>query len=167
MRRYERPVFNLIVRMVADRAVAEDLAQETFLKVFGRLETFDPDRKFSNWLLKIAHNTTIDYLRRGRPDIVSLDADAAADRPPRELADTRVENPAQAFERRSLGEALERALAGLRPEYRAVIVLRYHEGLAYEEIADVLDVPLGTVKTHVHRARKAMADLMREAGWTV
>jgi len=152
--------------MIGDRARAEDLAQEAFLKAFRRLDTFDPGRTFSSWLLKIAHNTTVDDLRRHRPEEVPLDA-GKPDRRPMDgvLADPRADNPHQVLERRSLAAALEQALARLRPEYRAVIVLRYHEGLAYDEIAEVLDVPVGTVKTHVHRARREMAGLLRGAGW--
>src|SRR3954470_18033735 len=74
VRRYQRPVFNLIVRMVQDGATAEDLAQEAFAKTFRSLRTFDLRLRFAAWILKIAHNTTLDYLRRHRPHLVPLDA---------------------------------------------------------------------------------------------
>ncbi len=154
--------------MIGDRALAEDLAQDTFVKAFGRLDTFDPARKFSNWLLKIAHNTAIDSLRRTSPDVLPLDVDnGASDRRVVVPAGPEAERPDRRFERQALGGALESALARLRPEYREVVVLRYHEGLAYGEIADVLGIPIGTVKTHVHRARKELAGLLQAAGWAV
>jgi RNA polymerase sigma-70 factor, ECF subfamily len=165
--RFERPVFSLVARMVHDAATAEDLAQEIFVKAFRRLGTYDPGRKFSSWLFKIAHNTTIDHLRRGMPETVPLESDreeggnlAAV------LADGAAEDPRSAAERRQMARALERAIAGLRPEYREAVVLRYVEGLSYEEICAVTGMPLGTVKTNLHRARKELAGAMTAAGWS-
>src|SRR5436309_12148759 len=74
--RFERPIYSLVLRMVQDSGVAEDLAQEVFVKAFRRLATYDPRWKFSSWLFKIAHNTTIDHLRRGAPETVPLEAEA-------------------------------------------------------------------------------------------
>ena len=165
LRRYERPVFSLIYRMVRDRAAAEDLAQETFIKVLNALESYRPEYKFSSWIFKIANNAAIDHLRRREVDTLSLDgsptartaeeAEATAlqatDRGPSPLAD---------LESRELGSAIELAIGKLRPEYRACILLRHVEGRAYEEIADALDLPLGTVKTYIHRARLELRDLL-------
>ena len=158
LRRYERPVFSLIYRMVRDRAAAEDLAQETFIKVLNALDSYRPEYRFSSWIFKIANNAAIDQLRRREVDTLSLDgapnartadeieatAVQATDRGPSPLAD---------LESRELGSAIEQAIAKLRPEYRACILLRHVEGRAYEEIAETLDLPLGTVKTYIHRAR--------------
>lgn len=158
MERFQRPVFTLIARMVGDAMTAEDLAQETFLKAFRRLSTYDRERKFSSWLFKIAHNTAIDHLRRRRLTTVSLEAgeELDADYDPA-LVDPEAETPEEAAQRSDLARHLERALASLRPEYREILVLRYREGLAYNEIAEVMQVPLGTVKTHLHRARRELA----------
>lgn len=165
--RYERPVFGLILRMVRDPAVAEELAQDTFIKAFGALERFNPRKKLSSWLFKIAHNTAIDHLRKREPLTVSLS-------PPQEdegpdygatLADAGSRDPEQRAQEADLARGIEEALGGLRPEYREVLVLRFQEGLAYDEIAQVLDLPLGTVKTHIHRARKELAGRLTEAGW--
>ena len=165
--RYERPVFNLIVRMVQDPGTAEDLTQEAFAKVFRSLRTFDVRLRFSAWILKIAHNTTLDYLRRHRPPLVPLDQPVTDDG--RTLAeavpDRAAVSPERAAVRRQLGSALDAAIDRLRPEYRRVIVLRYQEDLDYADIADVMGVPLGTVKTFLHRARQALAAELREAGW--
>jgi RNA polymerase sigma-70 factor (ECF subfamily) len=165
--RYERPVFNLIVRMVQDPGTAEDLTQEAFAKVFRSLRTFDVRRRFAAWILKIAHNTTLDYLRRHRPQLVPLDQPVTEDGRTfaEAVPDRAAVSPERAAVRRQLGSALDAAIDRLRPEYRRVIVLRYQEDLDYADIADVMGVPLGTVKTFLHRARQALAVELREAGW--
>jgi RNA polymerase sigma-70 factor (ECF subfamily) len=167
LRRYERPVFTLVLRMVRDRSTAEDLAQEAFLKAFDRLATYDPERKFSSWLFKIAHNTAIDRLRRREVDTVSLDEPVGdePDAPLRAIEDTGAETPEAAAERADLSRAFTRVVGRLRPEYREVVLLRYQAGLEYGEIAEETGFPLGTVKTYLHRARKELAELLVEDGW--
>jgi len=167
VRRYERPVYNLVARMVRNRELAEDLSQDAFVKAFSRLETFHPDQgKFSNWLFKIAHNTTLDHLRRGAVSTVPLESqDDTGDGLHAILADPTQASPLEAAVAGGLSEALSAALDRLRPEYREVIVLRAQEGLAYDEIAEVTGLPLGTVKTYIHRARKEMAATLAAAGW--
>ncbi|HEX5715519.1 MAG TPA: sigma-70 family RNA polymerase sigma factor [Thermoanaerobaculia bacterium] len=166
--RFERPVYSLIVRMVQDPSTAEDLAQETFVKAYRSLRTYDASRKLSSWLFKIAHNATIDHLRRHVPDTVSLEA--PQDEEGRGglaaiLSDASVEDPAAAAERRDMARSLERAISRLRPEYREAVVLFYLEGATYQEICDVTSLPLGTVKTNLHRARKELAAEMSALGW--
>lgn len=165
--RYERPVFTLVLRMVRDRTLAEDLAQEAFVKAFGRLGSYDPARKFSSWLFKVAHNSAIDHLRRRELDTVSLDAPMGdeADAPLRAVEDVAGETPAAAAERSDLSRALTRTVGRLRPEYRQVVLLRYQAGLDYSEIAEATGFPLGTVKTYLHRARKELAELLEAEGW--
>lgn len=167
LHRFERPVYSLIVRMVGDPGTAEDLAQEVFLKAFRSLSSYDPARKLSSWLFKIAHNASIDHLRRHAPETVPLEAD-----PEEEgrgwaavLADASAESPDGAALRRDLAKALERAIATLRPEYRGAVLMRYAQGLSYEEIVEATGLPLGTVKTNLHRARKQLAEAMTAAGW--
>jgi RNA polymerase sigma-70 factor (ECF subfamily) len=163
--RYERPVFTLVLRMVRDRSDAEDLAQESFVKAFEKLATFDLERKFSSWLFKIAHNTTIDHLRRRGLDTVSLDAPVGDDDAPREVADVDAEVPSARIERASLNRALSNAIGRLRPEYRQVMLLRFQAGLEYAEISSETGLPLGTVKTYLHRARKELSALLAAAGY--
>lgn len=158
-------VFNLIVRMVRDRGIAEELAQDTFVKAFGALRTFDPAFKFKSWLLRIAHNTAIDYLRKMRPATVSMDAGAEGAGVRDALVDQGVRSPFDRAVDADLARALEWALARIRPEYRRLVVLRYQEDLSYEEIAQTVDVPLGTVKSHLHRARQELAQILADAGW--
>jgi RNA polymerase sigma-70 factor (ECF subfamily) len=164
--RFERPVYTLILRMVRDSTTAEDLAQEVFVKAYRHLAAYDSRRKLASWLFKIAHNTTIDHLRHGALDTVPLAAEKAEGGDLLAvLADSAAESPAAAAERRDMARALERAIARLRPEYREAVVLRYVEGLSYLEISDVLGLPLGTLKTNLHRARKELAEAMTAAGW--
>lgn len=158
IRRYERPVFALIYRMVRDREIAEDLAQETFIKVLNAIATYRPEFKFSSWVFKIANNTAIDHLRRKELDTLSLEGSPHATTAEGvEATALQVssgdESPLETVEAMELGGEIERAIAQLRPEYRSCILLRHVEGRAYEEIAEMLDLPLGTVKTYIHRAR--------------
>jgi RNA polymerase sigma-70 factor (ECF subfamily) len=165
--RFERPVYTLLLRMVQNPATAEDLAQETFVKAFRRLDSYDPQWKLSSWLFKIAHNTAIDHLRRGVPETVPLEGGGEEEGGSfaAVLADEGTESPLAAAERQDLARALERAIARLRPEYRQAVLMFYVQGASYQEICDVSGQPLGTVKTNLHRARKELAVLMTGAGW--
>ena len=158
IRRYERPVFSLIFRMVRDRELAEDLAQDTFIKVLNHIDRYRPEFKLSSWLFKIANNVAIDHLRRRQLDTISMDGSPhAASAEAIESTSFEIalpqESPLAEMEARELGSAIERAISQLRPEYRSCILLRHVEGRSYEEIASTLDLPLGTVKTYIHRAR--------------
>jgi len=153
--RYQRPVISLIARITGDSALAEDLAQESFVKAFRSLAAFDATRRFSPWLFRIAHNTAIDAMRRPRPPLASTDAAIDAQAPPEP----------DPVERRELGQALTAALAALRPDQRTAIVLRYENGLSFDEIGTVLGVPEVTARSHVHRGRKALAGLLTASGW--
>ena len=165
VRRYERPVFSLIFHMVRDRETAEDLAQDTFIKVLNHIDRYRPEFKLSSWLFKIANNLTIDHLRKRQLSTVSIDgsphaATAAEIEATSFDVEARGESPLDEIESRELGSAIERAIATLRPEYRACIMLRHVEGRSYEEIAATLDLPLGTVKTYIHRARRQLRDAL-------
>jgi RNA polymerase sigma-70 factor (ECF subfamily) len=161
VRRYERPLFSLLYRMVRDRELAEDLAQETFVKALNAIESYRPEFKFSSWIFKIANNAAIDHLRRRELDTLSLQGSPHAETPEAVEATAlqigdRQESPLEEFEARELGGEIEAAIARLRPEYRSCILLRHVEGRAYEEIAEILGLPLGTVKTYIHRARNEL-----------
>ena len=163
--RYERPVFSLIFRMVRDNETAEDLAQETFIKVLNNIDRYLPEFKFSSWLFKIANNITIDYLRRRQLDTVSLEGapDAVSEESKRATSlaiASPGESPLQQLESKELGEQIERAIARLRPEYRACILLRHVEDYSYDEIAEIVKLPLGTVKTYIHRARAELREAL-------
>ena len=165
LRRYQRPVFSLIYRMVRDRELAEDLSQETFVKVLNALDSYRPEYKFSSWVFKIANNAAIDHLRRKELDTLSLEGGPDATTPERveatalQLGD-HAESPLDELEARELGATIERAIGLLRPEYRSCIILRHVEGRPYDEIAVILDLPLGTVKTYIHRARAELRECL-------
>ncbi|HEV8149356.1 MAG TPA: sigma-70 family RNA polymerase sigma factor [Gemmatimonadales bacterium] len=161
VRRYERPVFSLIYRMVRNRELAEDLSQETFIKVLNALASYRPEFKFSSWVFKIANNAAIDHLRRRELDTLSLEGSPHADTAEKIEATSlqigeRAESALDAVANKELGSEIERAIAQLRPEYRSCILLRHVEGRPYEEIAELLELPLGTVKTYIHRARNEL-----------
>jgi len=166
--RFERPIYSLILRMVRDEALAEDLTQESFIRAFLALDAYDPARKFSNWIFRIAHNLTIDHLRKRRIETVSLDGSTHA-RTSEEEARTRIliedpgETPDRLLENRALANRIERAIGELRPDYRTAILLRHAEGHSYEEVAEIMELPLGTVKTFIHRGRLELRILLAEA----
>jgi RNA polymerase sigma-70 factor, ECF subfamily len=158
IRRYERPVFSLLFRMVRDRELSEDLSQETFIKVLNHIDRYRPEFKFSSWLFKIANNLAIDHLRRRQLDTISMSGSPhaataeALEATSFEIASEQ-ESALEEMASREVGSAIEQAIARLRPEYRSCIMLRHVEGRSYEEISATLDLPLGTVKTYIHRAR--------------
>jgi len=162
--RHQGPVFSLVFRMVRDREVAEEIAQEAFLRAFQALESFDRSLRLGSWLFKIANNLAIDHLRRRRIDTVPLNGvpgSGGGEGLP--VADPG-ESPLEFVENRELGSQLETALGSLRPEYRAAVLLRHVEGHSYEEIAGIMELPLGTVKSFLHRARHELREQLQEAG---
>ena len=162
VQRYERPIYSLITRMIGNPSRAEELAQDTFVKAFQRLDSYDQERKFASWLLTIAHHVGIDELRRAHLNAESLDDG----RPGRsEIADAATETPAMAAERAALGRSLTAAIRELRPEEAELVILRYEQDLTLEEIVDVTGLPLGTVKSSLHRARKKLATSLSASGW--
>lgn len=163
LRRYQRPVISLIARMTGDRMLAEDLAQETFVKAHRSLAAFDTTRRLSSWLFRIAHNTAIDALRRGQPPLVPLEVPRAGGGGP--VSEPEAPAAPDPLEREALSRAIDAALTHLRPEYRAALTLRYHQELSFQEIGQIMRIPEATARSHVHRGRKELAELLRAAGW--
>lgn len=161
--RYQTRIYNMAYRMVHSREEAEDITQETFLNVYRALGTFRGDR-FSPWIYKIASNLCLDYLRRRRPATVSLDAPVGPEGDiPREIADETF-LPEEAALIGSLGLDVQQAIDRLPDKYKSVLVLRHIEDLTYEEIAEILNLPLGTVKTRLFRARENLRQLLKDKG---
>ena len=164
--RFQRPVFSIIYRMIRDREQAEDLAQETFVRVFNNIDRYDPRFKFSSWIFKIATNLTIDHIRRKELNTVSIDGSRNAVTA-EQIEATSItiasddENPEELLEAKQLGEEIESAIGKLRPEYRAAILLRHVDGREYQEIAEILSLPLGTVKTYIHRGRNELREQLQ------
>lgn len=165
--RYQRPIYGLVLRILREQGPAEEITQDVFLRAYAKLATFDQKRKFSSWLFRIAHNAAIDELRRRKMKTVPLETEAGDDRV--DLLDLLADRDTADPERRASASALradmERAISGLRPEYTEVMVLRFIEDLSYDEIADIMQLPLGTVKTYIHRARRRVAESLIRRGW--
>jgi RNA polymerase sigma-70 factor, ECF subfamily len=149
-----RPVVIRVAARIVGSDEAEDVSQDAFLRAFHRLDRFRGDAPFRSWLLRITHNAALDHLRRRRAEPVdpdTLDEDEPSTARP----------PADRLEVRERIERLERKLHGLNPQHRVVLVLRDAEGLTYEEIADITDTPLGSVKARLHRARREFVEMLR------
>jgi RNA polymerase sigma-70 factor, ECF subfamily len=153
--RHRDIVFRVAARIVGPDD-AEDVSQDAFLRAFHRLDQYRGNASFRTWLLQITQNTALNALAwtRRRPAESVGESPEMADRDP-------VRQPAADLEHRERQERLELKLRGLRPEYRSLLVLRDLEGLSYGEIADVLEMPLGSVKGRLHRARGELIDLLR------
>jgi RNA polymerase sigma-70 factor (ECF subfamily) len=147
--RHKDLVFALITRTIADRSRAEDLAQEVFLRVYRGLPYFRGEAKLSTWIYRIVTNVVAQD-RQGTPAPVSLDDDRAIRRPP---AGATVESGYAELERR---DQLEKAIAKLPANQRLLIAAHYLEGLRYEDLAESMQLPLGTVKTLLHRAKRQL-----------
>lgn len=154
--RHRDVVFRVAARIVGPDD-ADDVAQDAFLRAFHRLDGFRGESHFRSWLLQIVHNTAINAAMRRVPEPVGAPAEAETTDPvhPSER------QPAEALEERERRERLELKLRELRSEHRVVLVLRDVEGLPYEEIAEVTDTPLGSVKGRLHRARGEFIDILR------
>jgi RNA polymerase sigma-70 factor, ECF subfamily len=166
VQRYQRAVFGVIVRVVRDQARAEELAQDTFVKAFRALHTYDVSRRFPAWLLTVAHHVAIDEVRKGTLDTVSLESLTAEDGSRTfEIPDSNARTPAALAERVELAAALRTAISRLRPEYRELVSLKYEQELEYEDIVEITGLPVGTVKSSLHRARKELGEQLQGLGW--
>ncbi len=163
IKRYERPLYNFILRMISSPAEAEELFQETFLRIFKNLDSFRGGASFSPWAYRIAHNLCIDALRR--PDkriFVELEKD---DDDEVSILDRRENeqslNPENELYRRQIGHSIQEAVNALPPKLRSVFVMYQYEHFSYDEIAKVLEIPLGTVKSRMHAALKQLSNKLR------
>ncbi len=163
--RYQHRVFRYLVRMVRDRAQAEDLFQQTWLRVTQKIGQYDPRRNFEAWLFSVARNLAIDYLRRYKPE--SLDEPPPGD-PEGQTREARLAaGGPSALDRvlaRERSERLEASLAELPPMYREVLTLRFEEEMKIEEIANVLEVPLSTAKTRLRRGMGHLRQILESTG---
>jgi RNA polymerase sigma-70 factor (ECF subfamily) len=151
-------------QLVGDMELARELSQEAFVRAWSALERFDPRYRFSTWLFRIAHNLGIDHLRRRRLHTMPLyRTDSDGDEVEVVIADA-AKDPLGHLENRALASELREVIEGLRPEYRELVLLRHFAGLSYQEIADFMEMPLGTVKNKLFRAhsvlRTALADFL-------
>ena len=157
---YQDRIFNLCVHMLGDKHEAQDAAQDTFVKAYQNLEKFQMNSSISTWLYRIAVNTCIDYKRR--PFFESLFRRSGTDEEGIIEHPSHLPSPEKEYESKQILSALEKALRKLSPKLRAAIVLKEMEGLSYAEIADTLDISIGTVKSRISRARDELKILLKD-----
>ena len=153
--RYKNLVYGLIYRMIADRSAVDDLAQDVFLKVHRGIPYFRGEARLSTWIFRIVQNVCTQH-KSGRYPEVSLDAPEAAT-PRRELR-----SADGSFTELETRDRLQKALAQLPPNYRMLVAAHYLHGVQYEALAEALNIPLGTVKTHLYRAKRRLRELLEE-----
>lgn len=163
---HERLVYNVVYRMLTNHEDAKDISQEVFLKAYRYLNKFDGKASFSTWLYRIAVNTSIDELRKRKgQETVSLEKeiDSGDGMLKKEYADNGAGVEEQVLAKESMAN-IKQAMENLSSEHRVIITLRDFEGLSYAEISEITQTSLGTVKSRLARARKALKDLIIE-GW--
>ncbi len=153
---YQSPIYNLCYRMLGEAGEAEDAAQETFLRAYSQLASYDANRSFKTWLFSIANHHCIDRLRKRRLTWLSIDDDL----PPHPALQEQAPGPEEASVRREQSEAMQKLLAKLPPDDRSVVVMRYWYDLSYEEIADATRTTMSAVKSRLHRARGHLGDML-------
>jgi len=156
--RYERPLVNFIYRMIGDYEHSLDLAQEVFFKAYRSLGRFDPTYRFSTWIYRIASNRSIDHLRKRTPSFLSLDDPGKPGRDSEGVIQLKSPSrgPEDLLASRELGDRIGEAIDSLPARYRELILLRHLQGMAYEDIARMKRLPLGTVKNRLFRAREML-----------
>lgn len=163
MKRYKKPVYHMILKMVRNVDDAEDLTIEAFAKAFRNLKRFKKDYTFSTWLFRIATNNAIDFIRKKRLETMSLDSsfkDDSGEAVKIDVEDNEL-NPMEETIKSQKIELIRIFVDKLPPKYQRLVKLRYFEELSYDEIAKELEAPLGTVKAQLHRARELMYDLVK------
>jgi len=154
---YQHKLYQVCFRMLGNKQEAEDIAQEAFVRAYINLHTYDQKRKFSTWIYRIATNLCIDRIRKKKPDYY-LDAQIAGtdglDMYSQIAAEEQL--PEETVEQMELQDRIQYEISRLPDKYRSVIVLKYIEELSLQEISEILDMPLGTVKTRIHRGREAL-----------
>lgn len=163
MKKYHDQIYNLIYRIVHNKEQVDDLTQETFVKAFASLKSFNEEYAFSTWLYKIATNSSIDYIRKRKLNTFSIDKPIAADESDYhfELPDTTYQ-PDKSIIQRQRNTLIEEAINQLPEKYKRVIILRHNEERDYSEIAKILKLPIGTVKAHIFRARELLNKYLRD-----
>lgn len=165
VRRYQRPITGYVYRMLNNYDASLDVTQEVFIKVYNSLEKYSAEYKFSTWLYRIAHNAAIDYMRRNSVNQQSLEAENADGTYQLQIESSQP-NPEQMRERSEWRTEIDAVVKCLPPLYRELIVLRHTQDLSYDEIAEVTNLPLGTVKNRLFRAREMMREMFVTRGFT-
>lgn len=164
MKKYNKKIFGFIQRMVRDEEVAVELTQDFFIKIFRVLKKYNYQYKFTTWAYRICYNMVIDHMRKNQAQIDSLDDDAVT---PKQLLESQNYIKEDGFEflsRTELNEYIWKAVDAIPLKYRELILLRYLEGMKYEEIAEVVDIPVGTVKNRIFKAKEILKTEIEKYG---
>ncbi|NOY88809.1 MAG: sigma-70 family RNA polymerase sigma factor [FCB group bacterium] len=161
--KHKKAIYHIIYKIVHDNEITNDLVQETFMKAFINLKSYRPEFRFSTWIYKIAANCSIDYLRKKRINALSLDQkwESKNGMVGIEVADYSY-HPERDLERKERRFSIEEAITSLPDKYREVIIYRHKDDKSYEEIADLLNIPVGTVKARIFRARELLKKKLKE-----
>jgi RNA polymerase sigma-70 factor, ECF subfamily len=165
VRRYQRPITSYVYRMLSDYEAALDVTQEVFIKVYNSLGKYSSDYKFSTWLYRIAHNAAIDYMRRNSVNPQSLETETEDGTYQLQIESPRP-TPEQEREHTEWRNEIEAVVNCLPAAYRDLIILRHSRDMSYDEIAEIANLPLGTVKNRLFRAREMMREMFIERGFT-
>jgi len=161
--KYQKPLFFHIAKMVKDKNHIEDLVQEAFMKAFGNLKSYNTEYAFSTWLYRIATNHSIDYLRKRKLQTLSIDEPVKT-----KEGELEIELPDDSTHsdrgiiRKQRKKIINKSIQDLPEKYRQVIEMRHMEEKSYQEISEILDLPLGTVKAHIFRAREMLYKALKE-----
>lgn len=165
VRRHQNALINFFYHLCYDRMIAEDLTQEVFVKLYTHLDTYEPRSKFTSFLFKVAKNLWIDQLRKNNPHPrpVSMDAPIydGEQETFRDKIDSHEPSPAEVAAKTETVNLLHRAIQRLPEEHRMVVILSEIQGLRYEEIGEILNIPVGTVKSRMHHAIERLKDLLK------
>ena len=158
---YNGPVYNICLRMVGIPQVAEDLAQDAFLRAYTNIDRYEIDKKFSTWLYRIATNLSIDYLRKKKPSAY-LDSELPGSEGLNLYSQIVLDEPLpeEQVVTNETREWVQAEIEQLPPKYRSAIILKYMEDMSLKEISEILDLPVPTVKTRIHRGREALRKRM-------
>ncbi|RKQ29054.1 RNA polymerase sigma factor SigW [Oceanobacillus halophilus] len=159
---YQHKIYQHCYRMLGNKHEAEDMAQEAFIRAYVNIDSFDERKKFSTWLYRIATNVTIDRIRKRKPDYY-LDAEVKGTDGLDMYSQLSTDDPLpnEEVESLELQRYIHSEISKLPPKYRSIIILRYLEEFSLQEISSILDIPLGTVKTRIHRGREALRKRLR------
>jgi RNA polymerase sigma-70 factor, ECF subfamily len=164
MRKYEKRIFNFVVRMVRNEEVAVDLTQDFFIKIFNVLDKYNFEYKFSTWAYRICYNLVIDHIRKNQAQVNSLDDDSIS---AREMLSSENVSRDDGFRNLSRDETrlyVWKLVESIAPKYRELILLRYIQDLKYEEIAEITELPVGTIKNRIFKAKEILKQEMEKDG---
>ncbi|HIU10482.1 MAG TPA: sigma-70 family RNA polymerase sigma factor [Candidatus Avidehalobacter gallistercoris] len=159
VKRYEKQIFSMAYRLIGDYDEAADLAQEAFLRIYSQLRRYDPGKKFFSWMYRVAQNTCLNALAKKPANVIPVER---AEEYFGDEVKTGASEPEQDYLNREIRQSIDQAIAGLPDNYRDVIYLRYIEDMSYQQIADVLNLPISTVETRLFRGKKQLQQRLKD-----